>query len=358
MIFDVAAVASSFPNPLTCGENARLSPQIRDLYYTMKDARNAARSEERAVVPGEPIRLAAGWYEVARLGLEILGRHSKDIEVLAWSAEAQLRINNFAGLRDVFTAMESLFREHWEELHSIGDGDLDDKVAPLAGLNGISSEGTLIQPIRLAPLVPNAGFAQFSLWEYQHVQRTGEEARRDALNDAVGEAGAAAMRDHHRTAADCVMAFDRVVVVLTERCGDAAPPSSNTRNVLAEAAAAVRILAGSDANETEPSAASVSPEAGVSRSASEASTVVLAGGALSFNSREDALEALMAVARYFKRTEPHSPTATSLETLVRRGRMNFADLLGELLPDATVRGQVLAAAGIQPSKGDTETRSS
>jgi type VI secretion system protein ImpA len=66
-------------------------------------------------------------------------------------------------------------------------------------------------------------------------------------------------------------------------------------------------------------------------------------------SREEAFELLIAVARYFRRTEPHSPISMSIETLVRRGRMDFSELLAELLPEQHARNAVLTAAGIQPS---------
>jgi type VI secretion system protein ImpA len=65
-------------------------------------------------------------------------------------------------------------------------------------------------------------------------------------------------------------------------------------------------------------------------------------------SREEAFELLIAVARYFRRTEPHSPISMSIETLVRRGRMDFFELLAELLPEQQTRNAVLTAAGIQP----------
>lgn len=68
----------------------------------------------------------------------------------------------------------------------------------------------------------------------------------------------------------------------------------------------------------------------------------------SIGSREEAFELLLAVARYFRRTEPHSPISMAIETMVRRGRMDFSELLAELLPEQQARNAVLTAAGIQP----------
>ena len=69
------------------------------------------------------------------------------------------------------------------------------------------------------------------------------------------------------------------------------------------------------------------------------------------NSREDAFEMLLRIAAYFRRTEPHSPIAHSLETLVRRGRLDFLALIEELIPDETTRQSVMKTAGIQARPG-------
>jgi type VI secretion system protein ImpA len=63
--------------------------------------------------------------------------------------------------------------------------------------------------------------------------------------------------------------------------------------------------------------------------------------------REDAFRALLQVADYFKRTEPHSPVAYTLEQAVRWGRMPLPDLLTELIPEQTAREQIFKIVGIK-----------
>lgn len=332
-----------------CGENVRLNTVSREIYYRIKDARNAARTAERAALPGDNIGTSPFWQDVSNLGLQILSSVSKDIEVLAWLAEAELRLRGFAGLRDVYLATVSLLDAHFEALHSIGDDDPEERFAPFAGLNGIGGEGTLIQAIRLTSLVPDGKFGQFSLWDFQIGQRSNEASKREELQQAVFEAGVAGMASHLQALSECISAFDRMVEILDERCGQQAPPSSNTRNALHEAASAIRVLAGieienvasdssviaTDEMPTTPSAASEDRPRPIS--------------AEMIRSREEAFELLALVGRYFQRTEPHSPISLSIETLVRRGRMDFSELLAELLPEHNTRNAVLVAAGIQPS---------
>ncbi|AUW46218.1 ImpA (plasmid) [Rhizobium leguminosarum] len=322
----------------------------REIYYRIKDARNAARTAERSIIPGETIAIAPAWHDVSNLGLQILSSKSKDIEVLAWLAEAQLRLRGFSGLHDVYVATVSLLDKHFDALHSIGDGDIEERFAPFAGLNGVGGEGTLIQAIRLTSLIPGGKFAQFSLWDFQLSQRPNETERLKELQQAAAEAGVAQMSAYLDVLTGCIAAFDRMVEILDIHCGDQAPPSSNTRNVLQEAASAIRMLAGIEAPLAAPQAlASQGSEPLPASETDESGAIGLRPvSAEPIRSREEAFELLIAVARYFRRTEPHSPISMSIETLVRRGRMDFFELLAELLPEQQTRNAVLTAAGIQP----------
>jgi type VI secretion system protein ImpA len=355
MLAERGDIANKLNGDNPCGINIRNDPNYSEIYYKIKDARSSARSLERNVGPGEPMRLAPEWHDVNNFGLQILEGVSKDVEILAWVAEAQIRLNGFEGLRDLFLSCCSLFAEHWDDIHSVETDDVEEKVGPLAGLNGVSGEGTLIQAIRLAPLIPGAGFARFTLWDYQLAQRDNEIERREMLYDEAQDVGQTAMAAHLETVTGCIEAYERLVTILDERCGEAAPPSANTRNVLLEAAAAIRVLGGladqvhttsaaggTGVAETEPER--VDPAAGT------------AGERLphTINSRDEAFEILLSVARFFRRSEPHSPISMSIETLVRRGRMDFSELLTELLPEPQARKAVLTAAGIQPKpEGET-----
>lgn len=334
-----------------CGRNIRIDSDFRDLYFKIKDARGLARAAERMINPGENVSLSPLWQEVDNLGLQILSSFSKDVEVLAWLTEAQVRLHGYHGLRDVYDLTLSLLEQYFDELHSIGDDDEEERFAPFAGLNGIGSEGTLIQAIRLTSLVPGAKFGQHSLWDFQVSQRPGEDRIRGELENAFENLNVAQISEQLAAINGCISLFDRVTEILEERCGSLAPASSNTRNVLAEAASAFRFLARLPEDEAVPEDGDVVPLA-ASHSVSQESAhslqpILRRPTAESISSREEAFEILLAVARYFRKVEPHSPISLSLETLVRRGRMGFSDLLAELLPDAHQRQAVLTAAGIR-----------
>ncbi len=179
-----------------CEENIRVNTRTRELYYKIKDERNQARAEERTVSPQEVLKVSSNWENVNNLGLQIIYSESLDVEILAWLMEAKLRLEGFAGLRQVYEMCEHIFHNHWENIYSIDDDSEEDKFAPFAGLNGIGSEGSLVQPLRLTSLVPGKKFGENSLWDFQLAQRPNETALKEELYRAATEAGSAAMTAH------------------------------------------------------------------------------------------------------------------------------------------------------------------
>lgn len=330
-----------------CGENIRNTPRTRELYYKIKDERNQARAEERTVSPQEVLRVSNKWTEVSNLGLHIIYSESRDIEILAWLAEAELRLKGFRGLREVYRITQDIFCNQWDSIRSISDDDDDERFAPFAGLNGIGSEGTLIQPLRLSSLVPGGKFGENTLWDFQLAQRSSETKRKEELYTAASEAGVAAMSDHLAEVNACLSLFDEITAILSQKCGPNAPASSNIRNTLIEAAAAIRTLGGRDDRpESATQTARIADESGEHSQPTVQKTAPKNPEEIA--SRDEAFETLLTVARYFRRMEPHSPISLAIETLVRRGRMDFSELLAELLPEAQARNAVLTAAGIKP----------
>jgi len=69
--------------------------------------------------------------------------------------------------------------------------------------------------------------------------------------------------------------------------------------------------------------------------------------------RDDALEGLLKVADFFRRTEPHSPVSYALEQAVRWGRMPLPKLLEDLVSDSGVREEMFRRLGIQNPNDDS-----
>ena len=131
------------------------------------------------------------------------------------------------------------------------------------------------------------------------------------------------------------------------RVGADAPPTSAVRDLIDKIAEiATRFAAGEPA---APSAAAPVPGAdgaGASAAPATGGQVTVPAGAIA--SREDALRALLEIAEYFRRTEPLSPLAYTLQEAVRRARMNWPQLLEEIVPDPSARAAILTSLGIRP----------
>jgi type VI secretion system protein ImpA len=164
------------------------------------------------------------------------------------------------------------------------------------------------------------------------------------LQKAVSETPADFFPTLRADLSECSDEFEKLCAGLEEKCGqDAsgyslAPPSSNIRNALQACREAIEHLAGP------------APAAGGAET-SEASAAASAGAAAAsvgqIRNREDAFRALLQVAEFFKRTEPHSPVSYALEQAVRWGRMSLPDLLSELVSDGGAREQIFRLIGIR-----------
>ncbi|MEL4073147.1 type VI secretion system protein TssA [Ochrobactrum sp. GPK 3] len=342
---DVTLLTAPISEGSPCGINIREHDSTQSLYYELKDARNSARAIERSFAIGDAIGVSQHWTDVNSLALQILSEYSKDLEVFCWLAEAQVRLRGFVGLRDTFNVLSIVVHRYGMDLHSVSSDTIEERVAPLNGLNGRGSDGVLLQALRLVSLVPDSVYGVACLWDYQRAQRPDEEILREQLQQAVAEKGRSQMIEQLQCVESCIEQFDALNQALESICDSDAPASSNIRQVLCEVAAAIKDMA---RLETAVNVGEVSQELFVSADNGIEVPELSLRAPVSITSREEAFKVLLCVAHFFKCTEPHSPTSQVLETLVARGRMDFQTLLKELLPDDAIRLSVISAAGIQP----------
>ena len=334
-------------------------------YYTVKDARSAARAAERSMdVEDDAGGLLPEWRTILEVSPRILRTQAKDLEVTAWFIEALLRAEGYAGLRDGFALARGLVERFWDGLYPAPDEDgIATRVGPLTGLNGESADGTLIQPIRKVPLT--MGDIPYSLWQYEQaveLAKITDEARRQARIDngavtweqfeqSVRETPASEFKTLVEDIQGAIDEFEALGKILYDKAGYDSPPAGNIRNVLAAALDAVNYAARdrlATLSGVEPGAAADSPSGSTEVVAAGGGAVaatakVQASGAVT--TREEAFKVLLQVADFFRKTEPHSPISYTLEEVVRRGRMSLQELLMELITDEETRRQFFIASG-------------
>lgn len=136
--------------------------------------------------------------------------------------------------------------------------------------------------------------------------------------------------------------------VLDEKAGADGPPTSQVRELVEALLELINRYAPPDTDDIEERASAEELAA-----TAEPGAAPMAGGmvmrpAAAIVSREDMLKELARIGEYFRKTEPQSPLAYTLEEAIRRGRMSWPDLLAELVTDGKVRDSILIQLGIRP----------
>lgn len=362
-VIDIDALLNPISEEFPAGTDPRSDTSSSSLYYRTKDARNAARSAERAAVEiGGPA--PDEWDVVLDTAVDILGSHAKDLEIASWLVESLVRRHGFAGLRDGFKVLTGIATSYWGSCFPELDEDgVEGKVSAVSGLSGSGAVGTLIQPVRLVPLTFGS-MNSFSLWSYEQAVELDKitdpdrkAARMDAgavtmeqFSQSVAETPASEFVATVKVVDECLAALQEMASAFDAVAGVDAPPFSALRDLLQGINSATRHfatdkLAAAAYDGASDSVAVASPgEVGEQGGGTVAAPVRRIEG---YSTREDALAELVRIGAYFRKTEPHSPISYTLEEAVRRARMTLPELLAELAEDPTHIQRILMAAGIR-----------
>lgn len=334
------------------GSDLRDDPSPASPYYSVKDARNAARAAERKnVFDNDNSEAQDHWRKVAELAPDILKGQAKDLEIASWLTEALVRRYGFQGLRDGFKLIRGLIEHYWDNLYPVPDEDgIETRVAPLAGLNGEGAEGVLIAPIRNVDITEGQDPGPFSYWQYQQVLDVEKVIDPDAKSERIAKLGYSKddidravtgssesfYVDLRDDIAEAIADYRAIADMLNEHCGiSSAPPTSNIINILEDCLGAVSHIA-RDKFPLE-AAPSDDAEAGEAPTDAATATTAQAGVAGPVKTREEAFKRLAEISDYFRKTEPHSPISYMLRRAVIWGSLPLDDLIRELIPDDSAR---------------------
>src|SRR5690554_3157751 len=124
-VVNVEKLLSPISEETPQGNDVREDRSPTSDYYTIKDARNAARAAERSAIFGdEPDNdLMGSWRKVSSVAERLLSTQTKDFEVSVWYLESLVRIHGIAGLRDGLLVINGLVSSFWEGLFPLPDED-------------------------------------------------------------------------------------------------------------------------------------------------------------------------------------------------------------------------------------------
>ncbi len=363
-LIDVAALLQPIAGEAPAGVDLREDFSPQSTYYRLRDARAEARAAERTADENPDVETPTPpqWRTVRELVVAALGEKAKDLELAAWLTEALVRSDGLAGLAAGARLIGGLAEAFWDRnLFPVPDEDgIATRVAPITGLNGEGGDGTLIQPLRKLVLFARPDGRNVAFWQYEQsaeLQGIGDAERvkqrlaagvvpfadMEAAARAAGGARFAAIRALARSA---LGEWTAMGGVLDAKAGADGPPTSRVRDLLGQ----ILDVAARYAPREAEAEAQTAAQAGVDEPAAGGG----AGGAAAKTAatREDMLRELARIADFFRRTEPQSPLAYTLEEAIRRGRMTWPELLAEVVSDAGVRGSILSQLGIRPAAGE------
>lgn len=346
-------------NPV--GDDIRDNSSPTSPYYSIKDARNAARAAERNnMFDGDSSEADDQWRKILELAPDILQNQAKDLEVASWYTEALIRRYGFQGLRDGFKLIQGLVDQFWDNLYPMPDEDgIETRVASLTGLNGEGAEGVLIAPIRNVEITQGSDPGPFSFWKYQQAldidKILDEEAKADKAsklgfsNDDVEKAVAESSESFYVNIRDDVTEsidiFKAVGQKLDEHCGiHDAPPISNIVNILGDCLGAINHI-GKYKMPSEEVAEESTGEDGEPSAQGGGEVQAQASGPV--KNRTEAFKKLTEISEFFRKTEPHSPISYIIERAVKWGDMPLDDLMRELIPDSSSRDFYGSLTGVK-----------
>jgi type VI secretion system protein ImpA len=351
----------SADNPV--GSDIRDNPSPTSPYYSIKDARNAARAAERNnMFDSDSTEADTHWRKILELAPDILHDQSKDLEIASWYVEALVRRYGFQGLRDGFKLIHGLIENFWNDLYPLPDEDgIETRVAPLTGLNGEGAEGVLIAPIRNIDITQGASCGPYNYWMYQQAldveKILDEESKREKASKlgfsnedverAVSESSEQFYIDLIEDTEQAIETYREISRTLDEFCGlNDSPPTSNIINILTDCLGAIKHIGKykipQDTEEEEDDTPS-----DMDTETSTGQQAVTQQSSKGVQSRADAFKKLIEISDFFRKTEPHSPIPYILERAVRWGDMPLDELIRELIPDSSARDFYGSLTGIR-----------
>ena len=272
--------------------------------------------------------------------------------------ESLVRTHGLSGLIAGCKLVTGLVEGFWDNLYPLPDEDgIMGQLASIAGLNGLDRDGTLIQPLRKLPLFTRPDKEPLPLWKYEQSAATERSAPEDREQRfAEGTIPFETLETEARAASDQFAALRQVVeeasaswrnmhTAIEAHAGADAPPSSRVAEVLDHIKEIAQLFAA--APQASSAAADHSTEAKPA-AARQQSVAVTTPSPETVADRETAIRMLDDLAAYFRRTEPNSPLAYTLQEAARRGRMTWPELLAEIVADESTRHTILANLGIKP----------
>jgi type VI secretion system protein ImpA len=354
--------------PISAENPSGVELSLTDLsgpYLRIKDAYDEAKKLVKEQIDketsggldrlGKPWRVipTPDWNSIVQWTSEAIAGNSKDFRLAAWLTEALLRIHGIRGLRDGLLLCKGLCERYWPSIHPAPDEE-NGHTKTVGPFSGLVQDSTF--PAILGSIIVEGAkqgertVKRFTVLDFLR-SKDGKEPAEDENFASPAEfrsiAEVTSPEFHAQNLAvvsSCIESINWLGDFLKQNCQadeydePSAPGVDGIRNQLELVQRAIMELSGGDKiAETE--------------STDESNTTPSGSSKPSTMTRESAFQTIEEIARFFERTEPHTPVHFALRQVVRWGRMPLPDLLAELIEDDGTRDTLGRLIGL-PKKQD------
>lgn len=346
-IIDINSLLEPVSDDNPVGIDIRQDTSPSSSYYSIKDARNSARTAERnSMFDGGSSEADENWRKILELAPNILKNDAKDLEIASWYTEALIRRYGFSGLKVGFSIIKQMIDKYWDTLYPLPDEDgIETRVSSLTGLNGEGADGVLIAPIRNAKITEDIQPGPFNYWQYTQaldIQKISDDDSRAEKSNKIGfniddfDNVVAGSSDEFfinlkNDVLTCIAEYRDISRMLDEHCGKMdSPPTSNIINALESTLCVIKHVAKYKLPDESSNEEEFNGNDTINQSSPDALST-----AGQIKTRVDAFRHLNEISDFFRRTEPHSPISYALEKAVKWGDMSLSELMKELIPDSS-----------------------
>ncbi|QDV25566.1 type VI secretion system protein TssA [Aureliella helgolandensis] len=364
------------------GESLREHPELSRTFYALREARNSAMEAERtlsrmAMMEEEDFendpsgrdgaKQLPDWNKVSSMAVDLLSNHSKDLWVVSWFIEALTRTDGLMGFSDGLKLCRQMSDKFWNTIHPRPDEDdgYAHTVAQLSGLDNVLS--TALEATRILPEDDRFTWGGYQiaieLEQAPPEERSAKIERGtiplETFESAMRSADRQVLLDTQEVLAEAVDECKQFAETMDRLCGNddsgypLGPSTGNLERTLERLQKIFETLTSGllvDSPEGEAEAV-IGELAEAGEQPPTQSTASLLQRPVA--SRDEALQHLLRVADFFRKSEPHSPVSYALEQAVRWGRMPLPDLLQDLVSDSDVLAQVFKRMGIAPTPDES-----
>lgn len=368
-------------NDLNNNINIRTDENWLDCYYELKDARNSARDNERKMQLGyADLPVIPLWEKVITLTSKITQANIYDLEIAVWFTEAKFRTENVMGLTQGLDNILQLITNHWDDLHPMPDEDgLSTRLISLYGLNGIESEGSLIQPLREIVITDSEVSNNFCFAEYKTaLELEKKPEHKNSTNSLYKQILSSSKQTNSefyiKLKNSLNLSLDsylKIISYLDELCKNDSPPSSYIKSTLNELIECLNYLSpkenvikdsqnnsdihnNSQENNTDDNQRKNSNQTNTQSKInsnikiSEKTTPFVNNSNYpeEISCREQALGLLHNISEFFSKAEPHSPLPFLINRAIKWGNMALPELLTEMITDKNARDNACHLTGV------------